>query len=155
MSRVTYTHTAATSEQEALREVHQVRLVSAAEEGFGVDAVPGGVYGFTYSPALPNAPLFAVRRYRSYETHKLANGEVFVVGFTTPDSARQFSSSDAGVSLQLQPEPEADANTLIAIPYSRIRHHRQYSAPNQHGFTVTVAPDTLSTPDVRAEPRSG
>jgi hypothetical protein len=86
--------------------------------------------------------LFAVRRYRSYETHKLANGEVFVVGFTTPDSAKQFSSSDAEVSLQLQPEPEADANTLIAIPYSRIRHHRQYSAPNQHGFTVTVAPRT-------------
>src|SRR5712691_2572792 len=142
MSRVTYANTPSTLDQQTLRTTHNVRIVSAEEVGMGVDAVPGGVYGFTYSPALPNAPLFAVRRYRSYETHKLANGEVLVVGFTTPDSARQFSSSDADVNLQLQPEPEADANMLIAIPYSRIRHHRQYSAPNQHGFTVTVAPHT-------------
>ena len=140
MSRVVYSQTATTSEQEILRRSHEVRLVTEAEEGSGVDALPGGVYGFTYSPALPNTPLFAVRRYRSYETHKLANGEVFVVGFTTRDAAHHFSSSDADVSLQLQPEPEGDASTLIAIPYSRIRQHRQYSTPNQHGFAVTVIP---------------
>ena len=140
MSRVIYSQTATTSEQEIVRRSHEVRLVTEAEEGSGVDALPGGVYGFTYSPALPNTPLFAVRRYRSYETHKLANGEVFVVGFTTRDAAHQFSSSDADVSLQLQPEPEGDASTLIAIPYSRIRQHRQYSTPNQHGFTATVMP---------------
>jgi hypothetical protein len=141
MSRVTYSHTPATSEQETLRAVHQVRLVTEAEEGFGVDALPGGVYGFTYSPALPNSPLFAVRRYRSYETHKLANGDIFVVGFTTADAAREVSSSGAELTLQLQPEPEADSNALVAIPYARIRQHRQYSAPNQHGFMLTVAPD--------------
>jgi hypothetical protein len=28
----------------------------------------------------------------------------------------------------------------VTIPYSRIRHHRQYAAPNQDGFTVTVRP---------------
>jgi hypothetical protein len=144
MSRVTYSHTPATSEQETLRAVHQVRLVTEGEEGSGVDALPGGVYGFTYSPALPNSPLFAVRRYRSYETHKLADGEIFVIGFTTSDAAREVSSSEADVSLQLQPEPEADSNTLVAIPYARIRHHRQYSAPNQHGFMVTVRLDARS-----------
>jgi hypothetical protein len=140
MSRVVYSQSTTTAEQEALRVSHQVRLVAASEEGFGVDALPGGIYGFTYSPALPNAPLFAVRRYRSYETHKLAGGEVFVIGFTTPDSAGQFSASDTDVSLHLHAEPEAEANILIAIPYSRIRQHRQYSAPNQHGFAVTLAP---------------
>jgi hypothetical protein len=140
MSRVTYSQTAATAEQEALRRAHEVRLVSSAEEGFGVDALPGGVYGFTYSPGLPNTPLFAVRRYRSYETHKLADGEVFVIGFTTPDAARELSSSGEQVTIQLQPEPEADADTVVALPYSRIRQHRQYSAPNQHGFAVTVMP---------------
>ena len=83
MSRVTYANTPATVAQETLRQTHQVRLVSAAEEGSGVNALPGGVYGFTYSPALPNAPLFATRRYRSYETHKLASGEVLVIGFAS------------------------------------------------------------------------
>ena len=29
---------------------------------------------------------------------------------------------------------------LVKIPYSRIHTHRQYAAPNQQGFTVTVRP---------------
>jgi hypothetical protein len=81
MSRVVYTETKDTADQEALRIAHQVRLVASQEEGTGVSALPGGVYGFTYSPGLPSAPLFAVRRYRCYETHKLPSGDVYVIGF--------------------------------------------------------------------------
>lgn len=140
MSRVVYTDTPATADQEVLRTVHQVRVVSDAEEGTGVNALPTGVYGFTYSPGLPNAPLFATRRYRSYETHKLPSGDIFIIGFVTPDAASQLSSSTADVTIQVQPEPEASATVLVTIPYSRIRQHRQYAAPNQHGFAVTVTP---------------
>ena len=81
MSRVVYANTATTADQDALRVAHQVRPVTEAEEGTGVNALPGGVFGFTYSPGLVNAPLFAVRRYRSYETHKLPSGETYVIGF--------------------------------------------------------------------------
>lgn len=140
MSRVVYSDTPATADQEALRSVHQVRVVTDAEEGTGVNALPGGVYGFTYSPGLPNAPLFAVRRYRSFETHRLASGEIFVIGFVTRAAAGQMTASTGDVLVQLQPEPEADANMLVTVPYSRIRHHRQYAAPNQHGFAVTLKP---------------
>ena len=61
MSRVSYTNIADTADQEQLRAAHGVRLVTETEEGTGVDRLPGGVYGFTYSPGLPNAPLFAVQ----------------------------------------------------------------------------------------------
>lgn len=137
MSRVIYTDTASTASQDALRTTHQVRLVSGQEEGTGANALPSGVYGFTYSPGLPNAPLFAVRRYRSYETHKLASGEILLVGFVTSDSAAKLTASEQ-VSILLQPEPEGDANVLTMIPYSRIGRHRGYAAPNEHGFQVTV-----------------
>src|SRR5687768_18244690 len=140
MSRVVYETQTDTPDQELLRLAHQVRLVSEAEEGTGVNALPGGVYGFTYSPALENAPLFAVRRYRSYETHKLASGEIFVVGFTTMDAAAQLASATEDMTVVIQPEPDEAAATLVIVPYSRMRHHRQYAAPNQHGFTVTVMP---------------
>jgi hypothetical protein len=140
MSRVVYTDTPATADQELLREVHQVRIVSSDEEGTGVSGLPGGVYGFTYSPGLPGAPLFAVRRYRSYETHKLPSGDVFVIGFAKSDVARALSTATEEMTLQIHPMPESDYGTLVTIPYSRIRHHRQYAAPNQDGFTVTVAP---------------
>ena len=140
MSRVTYANTPATAAQETLRQVHGVRLVSAAEEGMGVNAIPAGVYGFTYSPALENAPLFATRRYRSYETHKLPSGGVVIVGFATADAADQLVSATDEITVLIQPEPDEHASTLAIIPYARIRHHRQYAAPNQHGFTVTVTP---------------
>ena len=138
MSRVTYANTPATLDQEMLRTAHKVRIVSAAEEGSGVNALPGGVYGFTYSPGLPSAPLFAERRYRSYETHKLASGEICVVGFADVETAASLESSSAERTIQVQPEPDEKATVLVKVPYSRIRQHRQYAAPNHHGFTVTV-----------------
>jgi len=138
MSRVTYANTPSTLDQEAIRTTHNVRIVTSAEEGMGVNTLPGGVYGFTYSPALPNAPLFAERRFRSYETHKLANGEIYVIGFADVDAAAALASSSGQRTLQVQPEPDGSANVLVKVPYSRIGHHRQYAAPNQHGFTVTV-----------------
>lgn len=140
MSRVVYSDTKATSDQETLRTVHRVRLVTSEEEGTGVNALPGGTYGFTYSPGLPNAPLFAVRRYRSFETHRLPSGDVFIIGFVTREAYGRMASSAGDVTIHLQPEPEAGADTLVAVPYSRIRQHRQYAAPNQHGFAVTLKP---------------
>ena len=142
MSRVVFSDNSATPDQELLREAHQVRVVSEDEEGTGVNALPGGVYGFTYSPGLQSAPLFAIRRYRSYETHKLPGGDVFVVGFAKSDVARELSTASQEMTLQIHPQPEGDYMTLVTIPYSRIRHHRQYAAPNQDGFTVTVRPAT-------------
>ena len=140
MSRVVYTNTADTVDQDPLRAAHQVRVVTAQEEGTPLNVLPGGVYGFTYSPGLPNAPLFATRRYRSYEIHKLAGGEIFIVAFADAENAALLETSAASqVSLQVQPEPSASANILVKVPYSRIRQHRQYAAPNQDGFRVTVA----------------
>ena len=140
MSRVVYSDQTATADQEALRVAHQVRMVSEAEEGTGVNSLPGGIYGFTYSPGLPNAPLFAIRRYRTYEIHKLPGGDVFIIGFAKPDEARELSTTGQEMTLQIHPQQEQDFETLVTIPYSRIRHHRQYAAPNQDGFSVTVVP---------------
>jgi len=140
MSRVVYTDTPATADQESLRVAHQVRLVTEKEEGTGVNALPGGIYGYTYSPGLTSAPLFAVRRYRSYEVHKLPGGDVFVTGFATPEVATKLSTATSEMTLQVHPEPGATADTLVTIPYSRIRQHRQYAAPNTDGFQVTVLP---------------
>lgn len=140
MSRVVYSELRSTSDQEALRLTHQVRIVNDSEEGTGVNALPGGVYGFTYSPGLPSAPLFSVRRYRSYETHKLPSGEIYVIGFAMADVARALSTAIQEMTLQIHPQPEGQHEVLVTIPYSAIRRHRQYAAPNQDGFTVSVMP---------------
>jgi hypothetical protein len=138
MSRVTYTNTPDRQDQVQLRAVHGVRPVSDAEEGSGVHALPGGVYGYTYSPGLPNAPLFASRRYRSYEVHKLATGETVIVAYADAATTEQIAY-DREVTVRVQPEPTSDATVLVLIPYSRIQRHRQYAAPNQDGFLVTLS----------------
>lgn len=140
MSRVVFEDTPATTTQQALRVEHGVRLVTADEEGTGVGALPEGVYGFTYSPGLPNAPLFTVRRYRSFELHKVRGGEVFLVGFVPASTAVEVAGAASEVTVVVRPEPDADATTLVAVPYSRIRQHRQHAAPNQGGATLTIVP---------------
>ena len=142
MSRVTYTNTPDRVDQEQIRAAHGVRLVKGGEEGTGVNALPTGVYGYTYSPGLPNAPIWAVRRYRSYETHKLANGEIFVIAYADANTAAQIESASADVSVAVRPEAGPDTNAIVQIPYSRIRQHRQHAAPNQEGFVVTLSPSS-------------
>ena len=137
MSRVTYTDMTATHAQDALRGTNTVRLVTEGEEGTGVNALPTGVYGFTYSPGLASAPLFAVRRYRTFEVHKVP-GETLIVAFATAEEAARLEAGSEELTIRVQPQPEDGREALVQIPYSRIRHHRQYAAPNQHGFTVTV-----------------
>src|SRR5678815_1900249 len=108
MSRVVYTNIPDAPEQEGLRAAHQVRLVAPAEEGTGIKQLPVGVYGFTYSPGLDSAPLFATRSFRSYETHKLASGDVTLVGFASADAARQLTTAPQEVTIQVQPHPEPE-----------------------------------------------
>src|ERR687883_161040 len=128
MSRVAYANTPSTLDQQTLRTTHDVRLVTAEEEGLGVNALPNGVYGFTYSPALPNAPLFAERRFPRHEKHQNAPGEIYVIGFADVETAAAVESTGSERTIQIQPEPDGNASVLVKVPYSRIRHHRQHAA---------------------------
>ena len=140
MSRVVYTETTTTDAQRALRDEHRLRVVTAEEEGTGVDALPDGVYGFTYSPGLAAAPLFAVKRFRNYETHKHFDGETYLLGFVTEAEAAQIAAGAGTVSVEVYPDPTATATTLVALPYARIRQNRRHAAPNQDSFSATIVP---------------
>ncbi|MDA1185274.1 MAG: hypothetical protein O2930_11610 [Acidobacteria bacterium] len=140
MGKVTYANTPDRVDQAAIRDAHGVRLVSDVEEGTGVNALPGGVYGYTYSPGLINAPLFAARRYRTYEIHKLTDGETFIIGYVDAGTAERIASAAEEVKVQIGPEADSDDSVVVKISYSRIRRHGQIAAPNQDGFTVTLTP---------------
>ncbi len=88
MSRVVYELSKAAPDQERVREALGLRPVTDAEEGLGVNAVPNGVFGFTYSPAMENSPLYHARRFRCYETHRLADGSVNLLGFVSAEDAK-------------------------------------------------------------------
>jgi hypothetical protein len=127
--------------REALRREHGVRLVTAVEEGFAAAHLPGGVYGFTSSPAL-ESPLFAVRHYRNFEIHRLTNGSTALVGFVTPGDASQLTRAvgpDA-VTVVVHPDLEGDATVIVSIAYDRVAQHRQYAVRNAAAITLQVRP---------------
>jgi hypothetical protein len=131
------------SARERLRAQHQVTLVDPAREGHGIDAQPGGTFGFTFAPAVA-APIFRQHAFRSYEMHRLVTGEAAVVGFVTPADASRLAHDGGAVEVQLFPAPDGDATEIVAITYERIRQHRQYSVRNGAGITLHVEPQTTS-----------
>lgn len=128
----------------AMRQKHGVRPVESAEEGTAADRLPNGVYGFTGSPALAS-PLFRERRYRNFEVHRLNDGVATLIGFVTPDEARRLDASSDVVELTIYPDAEGESRQVVAIPYSRIVHHRQYSLRNSAGIPLQVRPAARET----------
>jgi hypothetical protein len=123
--------------REALRRDHSVRLVTAAEEGAAAEALSAGVYGFTASPVLAS-PLFANRRYRNFEVHRVAGG-VRLIGFVSPAAASELAHpSGDTVTVRIYPDAEEDATAIVSIPYDRITQHRQYAIRNAEAITLQV-----------------
>jgi hypothetical protein len=127
-----------------VRARHRVRLVEPHEEGSAAAELPSGVYGFTGSAGLA-APLFAARRYRNFEVHHLADGDVVIVGFVTPEEAERLHRAQAPFQLTIYPDVEGEATTITAISYSRIAQHRQYSVRNTAGLVLHVSPELAIT----------
>jgi len=107
--------------------------VAAHLEGTGLDAQPGGIYGFTYAPALPNAPLFQAHTYRSFEIHKRIDGDSFVLGFVAGAVADQVAAGGE-LDLHVYPEAEGAHDTFVAIPAERIRRHQQHTVHIEPGL---------------------
>lgn len=140
MSRVVYEQAKAAPEQEKLREQYKLRPVTPEEEGLGVNALPNGVYGFTYSPAMENSPLYMERRFRCYETQRLPDGTVSMLGFVSAEDAKKLENQADVVEICVQPEPEEGAEHFVVLPHTRILHHRLVSVRTEHGVTMKVGP---------------
>ncbi len=125
---------------EELRANHKVRIVSEEEDGTGIDNLPGGVYGFTYSPASDNFPLFEKRALRSYEAHKLGDGTAVLVGFITEGESLQMSAGRESVTIHLFPEPQADATHLTTVPMTRVTSHKEHSQRGDTGLELEIGP---------------
>lgn len=141
MSRATITdiHAAGIEGREALRRAHGVRLVEPAEEGTGIERLPDGVYGFTHSPAIA-APLFRTFRYRAFEMHRVADGEAMIIGYLSRAHAERLRNANEETSVTLHHDREGEADTLVAIPYSRVARHQQYAVRNTAGLELQIVP---------------
>ena len=125
---------------EEIRSAHQLRPLTEDESGDGVDNLPKGVYGFTYSPALENFPLFKARDLRCYEGHKLADGSVVLLGFLTADEKQKLENTAEKVTIHLFAEPTGDVDELVTLPMSRVLGHVEYSQRGDKGLELSIGP---------------
>lgn len=140
---VSQTSTGAAPDHEALRTANNVRLVTEAEEGLGLNRIPHGVYGFTYSPCQPEAPLFLKASFHSFEIHRLTGGRICLLGFVTPEAARRLDGSSADSNgifqVSLFPDATGEASLLASIDTSRIVRHKQHSQREATGLQLEIA----------------
>src|SRR3954453_21210591 len=83
-----------TSDRGNVRNVHNVALVPGNLDGFSIRDVPNGMYGFTYALATNDAGLFRNRMFQSFEMHKNAKGDIYVIGSVDPKTAARIHSAN-------------------------------------------------------------
>lgn len=108
------------SDRETLRVRHEVKPLSAEDEGYSRGRLPNGVYGFSDSPAEKDGGFFSKGGYSVFEIHKLTDGSISILGFVTPQEAEMLNAGAQTVEFSLYPSANDKSTQLIAIPASRI-----------------------------------
>ncbi|HXF06446.1 MAG TPA: hypothetical protein VNM72_13675 [Blastocatellia bacterium] len=120
-------------EREQLRLRHGVRLVTPEEEGTGMDRLPPGVYGFTYTPTQWDGPLFRTKKYLTFEVHKCPQGDDYLIAYASEEDARRIN--DPGrVTITVSPDPEPGSSVLVVVPLDRVNGAINISKPMQGKF---------------------
>ena len=126
------TLTAETPDRTMLREAHRLRPLTPLEEGTGLEQLPGGVYGFTHSPAAGNAPLFATPTRHSFEVHRLQKSAV-LLAYVDRQAAGILEHAPGDFKILAHPFPREDAPVLVAIEWSRLHLVKRYVTPTPDG----------------------
>lgn len=101
---------------ESLREQHRVVPLAPEQEGFAAHRLPAGVYGFAYAPGQSEVPLFAKKSYHSFELHKAADGNDYLIGYVTAPEAADLEARKEGAAITLYPDPWEQAQRLVNVP---------------------------------------
>lgn len=133
-------HPALTVERMKLRESLGLRVIRDEEEGRHIDSQLAGVYGFTGAPATEELPLFVKPIYRCTEVHKLASGEIHLLGYVTGKEAGAFDAGSEPIVINLYPDPFGESTKLISIPLSRIDRRRPPTRDEGNSMMVEIAP---------------
>ena len=100
---------------ETLRTQRGLRVVTADENGSDVFHMPNGVFGFTYSPAQREMPIYDRKPMHSFEVQRLNDGSVHMVGFVTPETRDKIQAKAGMVQAVLYPDPYQAATALVSL----------------------------------------
>jgi hypothetical protein len=125
---------------ETLRSQHQVRSLTRQEEGTAIGALSAGVYGYTCAPGFDEVPVFSKRTYHSFEVHKASDAVEYLIGFVTPEEAKDLELRKQGTAIRLFPESWDNSQCLVSVPVLQILAPKRLP-PREDGnpFLFTIA----------------
>ncbi len=100
---------------ENLRLQRALRALTKEEDGSDVFGLPNGVFGYTYSPAQKEMPIYGKQPYHCFEVHRLKDGAVHMVGYVAPDTAKKIETKAGTVEAILYPAPFQAATELVSV----------------------------------------
>jgi hypothetical protein len=106
---------------EDLRKDRGLRAVTDQEAGTDVFQLSNGVYGFTYSPAYDEMPLFAKKPYHSFEVHRLADGRIHLIGYVAPEVKQKIEAKAGMVEAVMYPDSHGSAVALVSIDIADLK----------------------------------
>ncbi len=127
------------NEIEKLRAAHNLTLIPSEREGVSWHKISGGVYGFTYTPAASDGGIFIRQSHLSFEFHKLADGTLQFLGFTTPASAEALASAGAP-EIEIYPIPKHEHTVLVAVPHARIASSKPLDKEDANRLKLSLRP---------------
>jgi hypothetical protein len=122
--------TATSGENEKLRAERKLRALTKQEAGTGVEFLPTGIFGFTYSPHTEGTPVFHLQTFQIFEVHKLGDGSVEYLGYMTEEHANALNAATRSVELNLYPSPYENAQRFVCVPDKRILRSKPASREN-------------------------
>ena len=125
---------------QAVRTQNGVTLVSSEHEGLSRKRLPAGTYGFTGAPGEADGGLYSKHIYLTFEVHKLKDSSIQLLGYVTPQEAEMVQTGLQTVDLNFYPVPYKAADTLLPLPWSRIRRAQPVSRIDGNFVPVTIAP---------------
>jgi hypothetical protein len=138
-------------QRETLRAHHGVRSLKAWEEGFALRHLPAGIFGFTYSPGLEDAPLFRKRKDHAFEVHKTPDGSIFLIAFVSEKTAARLETADRDLHLQVYPSPSGEKCTPVRIPVINVVRYKDYPPKDGSHLEIQFVPskslDSLLKPN--------
>ncbi len=124
--------------REQLRIERKLRLIASDQEGSPIERVPPGAYGFSHSPGTEGLPLYAQRTFQIFEVHKLADGQVHLVGYMTKPDADTLRAGNQQFEAKLYPDPYEDASEFVSVPRSRLLHAKMPSRAQGNYIWLTL-----------------
>jgi hypothetical protein len=123
----------------ALRDLHSVSLIRAAESGLPLPEMPTSSFGFVEAPYLilwrrpDKICVHSVQRSTGMEVHKLQNGKIEIVGYVGAETLTRIRTGlNKADKLTLYSHRWAEAPHLVSLPLENLEiiRHRMIQIAN-------------------------